>query len=1116
MFKKLHFFVLLVGITSSSLFAQIPTGYYDSATGTGYTLKTQLYNIIKGQTDLGYNGLWTTYQTSDRDNFYENDGTILDMYSENPAGVDYYTFTYSTDQCGTYSTEGDCYNREHIIPQSIFNEGSPMVADAHFITPTDGKVNGMRSNYPHGMVGTATYTSKNGSKLGSALNSGYSAGYSGTVFEPINEFKGDIARMYFYFATRYENVITTWGTSYAMFNGTTNQVFAEPFLTILLTWNAQDPVSASEIARNNAIYTRQHNRNPFIDHPEYVNQIWGSTSTDTQAPTAPTSLAASSVAQTTLTLGWTASTDNVAVTGYNIYKNGTLLTTVTTTSYSATGLTAATAYTFYVKAKDAAGNVSAASTILSVTTASATDTQAPTAPTNLAASSVAQTTLTLGWTASTDNVAVTGYDIYKNGTLLTTVTTTSYSVTGLTAATAYTFYVKAKDAAGNVSAASTTINVTTASTTVSYCTSKGNSVADEWISKVVIGAFTNTSTAAGYTDFTSKTITLTAGAAASITLTPGFSGSSYSEYWRIWIDYNGDKDFDETNELAFDAGSASSTAKTGTINVISSASGSTRMRVSMKYNAAPTACEAFSYGSVQDFTVKFSTSTDTQAPTAPTNLAASSIAQTTLTLGWTASTDNVAVTGYDIYKNGTLLTTVTTTSYNVTGLTAATAYTFYVKAKDAAGNVSVASSTVSTTTLAAADTQVPTAPTSLSASSIAQTTLTLGWTASTDNVGVTGYDVYKNGTLLTSVTTTTYSVTGLTAGTTYTFYVKAKDAAGNVSAASSTISATTTAATDTQAPTSPTSLTLSNITQTSATLTWSASTDNVGVTGYKVYKNGTLLGTTTSTTYSFTGLTAATTYTLAVAAFDASSNVSSQATTSLTTLAAATTKTETFANFSASSSYVTGTFTGQDGSTWSYNGARGDIAITGSAPTLGKGRSPLSYVLSGTIQGGIGTLKFDYMQAFSTSVNLYVYVNSTLVKTINTGTVNVVSNSGTITVNVSGAFTIKFVQANTSAGQIAIDNIVWTTYTGASAMPKENSMVEFKVFPNPVTDVLTITSNNSSNNQYALIDMLGKTIERGVFSNALHLNVSTLNKGMYFIRFVDDKGKPHTERFLKK
>jgi endonuclease I len=218
--------LLLIYFISFISYSQIPSGYYDTAIGSGYTLKTQLYNIILGHTDNGYTpGLWDTYQTSDRDIYYENDNTILDMYSENPTTDDPYNFTYSTDQCGTYANEGDCYNREHIIPQSVFNELSPMRNDAHFVTPTDGKVNGYRSNYPHGMVGTASYTSQNGSKLGAALNSDYSLGYSGTVFEPIDEFKGDIARMYFYFATRYENVITTWGVSYDMFNGTTDQVF---------------------------------------------------------------------------------------------------------------------------------------------------------------------------------------------------------------------------------------------------------------------------------------------------------------------------------------------------------------------------------------------------------------------------------------------------------------------------------------------------------------------------------------------------------------------------------------------------------------------------------------------------------------------------------------------------------------------------------------------------------------------------------------------------------------------------------------------------------------------------------------------------------------------------
>ncbi|OFX68035.1 MAG: hypothetical protein A2X14_08430 [Bacteroidetes bacterium GWD2_33_33] len=205
--------------------------------------------------------------------------------------------------------------------------------------------------------------------------------------------------------------------------------------------------SAEEIAVTNAMYA--------------VGVGSAYVSTDTQAPTAPTNLASASIAQTTFTLSWTASTDNVAVTGYDIYQNGTLKGSSTSTSYSVTGLTAGTTYSYTVKAKDAAGNVSAASTALSVTTLVSTDTQAPTAPTNLASASIAQTTFTLSWTASTDNVAVTGYDIYQNGTLKGSSTSTSYSVTGLTAGTTYSYTVKAKDAAGNVSAASTALSVTT-------------------------------------------------------------------------------------------------------------------------------------------------------------------------------------------------------------------------------------------------------------------------------------------------------------------------------------------------------------------------------------------------------------------------------------------------------------------------------------------------------------------------------------------------------------------------------------------------------------------------------------------------------------------------------
>jgi len=328
-----------------------------------------------------------------------------------------------------------------------------------------------------------------------------------------------------------------------------------------------------------------------------------------------------------------------------------------------------------------------------------TDTQAPTAPGSLSSSNISQTSVTLSWTASTDNVGVTGYDIYRNNALLTSTTGTSYNVTGLTASTTYSFYVKAKDAAGNISAASNTINVTTLNIIATYCTSKGNNSSYEWIAKVQLGSYTKSSGAAGYTDFTSENITLQAGSSLAVTLTPGFASSTYNEYWKIWIDYNNNKEF-ETNELVFDAGALSKTAVSGTISIPASANGTTRIRVSMKYNAAQTACETFSYGEVEDYTVTFGQATpDTQAPTAPTGLASSNVTQTSLTLSWNASSDNVGVTGYDVYRNGSLLGSVTSTSANVTGLAAATSYSFYVKAKDAAGNVSAASSTINVTTL---------------------------------------------------------------------------------------------------------------------------------------------------------------------------------------------------------------------------------------------------------------------------------------------------------------------------------------------------------------------------------------------------------------------------------
>ena len=367
-----QFYTALLLLTSSILFAQIPTGYYSSATGTGYELKTQLYNIIDDHNDQGYNAMDGFIATYERDNYYDSNGssTILDIYSEIPNNGnntpnDPYNFTPTTDECGNYSGEGDCYNKEHVIPQSVFNEQTPMRSDAHILMPTDGRVNGFRGSFPFGRVNDndlanqngISNPTQNGSKLGGNLNSGYSAGYSATVFEPIDEFKGDIARIYFYFATRYEDQVGAW-SAYDMFDGSTTQVLDDPFLSILMTWHMTDPVSQKEIDRNNNIYyNHQLNRNPFVDHPEWVDQIWDPTP-DTEAPSDPTNLTASNSTDVTIDLNWTTATDNIAVTSYDIYVDGSNSFNSSTNSFTVTGLTADTEYCFTVKAKDAAGNES--------------------------------------------------------------------------------------------------------------------------------------------------------------------------------------------------------------------------------------------------------------------------------------------------------------------------------------------------------------------------------------------------------------------------------------------------------------------------------------------------------------------------------------------------------------------------------------------------------------------------------------------------------------------------------------------------------------------------------------------------------------------------------------
>lgn len=269
---KKSILILFVGIFGFAN-AQEPTGYYSAAAGlTGYALKTKLGEIITaGYQTKSYDALYDAYPSTDSDKFYENDGSVLDVYSENPAGTDPYNYQHGVKKCGNYSKEGDCYNREHTVPQSLFNEASPMVSDVLHILPTDGKVNGMRSNYPFGKVTSPSWTSLNGGKVGSNTV----GSYSGASFEPINEFKGDIARCLLYFVTRYQTRLSGFSSGNILNTSNVNQGLVTWELNLLLLWHQQDPVSQREILRNNAAYTHQKNRNPYIDHPEWVTAVWG-------------------------------------------------------------------------------------------------------------------------------------------------------------------------------------------------------------------------------------------------------------------------------------------------------------------------------------------------------------------------------------------------------------------------------------------------------------------------------------------------------------------------------------------------------------------------------------------------------------------------------------------------------------------------------------------------------------------------------------------------------------------------------------------------------------------------------------------------------------------------
>ena len=278
---SIFFFALSFFAKSVTPAASLPTYYEDINGKSGKSLFDAVQKVTKeGYTSLGYDGLWGAFKTTDK----KSNGKVWDMYSD-------CSWTFGSDQCGSYSSECDCYNREHSIPKSWFGGStSGPGCDIFHLVPTDGKVNGVRSNYAFGEVSSASYT-YDGAKKGSAKsitiiggntiagNAGTTISCSGTVFEPRDEYKGDFARGYM-------GSLLKWTGDKSFTTGEGSKIFTTTFssgsfgltqygVALLMKWHRQDPVSQKEIDRNNGIQQTQGNRNPFIDYPYLVEYIWG-------------------------------------------------------------------------------------------------------------------------------------------------------------------------------------------------------------------------------------------------------------------------------------------------------------------------------------------------------------------------------------------------------------------------------------------------------------------------------------------------------------------------------------------------------------------------------------------------------------------------------------------------------------------------------------------------------------------------------------------------------------------------------------------------------------------------------------------------------------------------
>ncbi len=463
---KVFFAVAIAAVTAFGLNAAAPSGYYNRAEGKNkQALLSALYDIVHSHTNVGYDGLWEEYKTTD----VTTDGKYYwDMYATTK-------FPLGQKHCGNYSAVGDCVNREHSFPKSWWGSGkADQYSDLFHLYPTDGFVNNQRSNYPFGECTNGTYLPTNGTNrpLGKKGTCTY-PGYTGIVFEPDDEYKGDFARTYFGLAASYNNVISGWtkGEGSAMMAGNSYPVFTTWALNMLLEWNRKDPVSQKEINRNDAMYNgKQGNRNPFIDHPELAEYIWGNKKDQAWSASGlaePNPTIVSPGTGTIVDFGTvarnTTSTQTLTVKGTDLTQNLTVsvtgtgfacATTTLTASAVNTGTSLAVTFTAPSTAQQSAGTLTIASGEASVTVTlrALTVTGIPA----LAATQVTTTSFQANWTPMGD-AATYSLDVLEDDGRTSvagypkdvTASTGRYLVSGLNPGTTYYYQLSSDQLISN-------------------------------------------------------------------------------------------------------------------------------------------------------------------------------------------------------------------------------------------------------------------------------------------------------------------------------------------------------------------------------------------------------------------------------------------------------------------------------------------------------------------------------------------------------------------------------------------------------------------------------------------------------------------------------------------